>query len=100
MDVYSEPKNYKLEIVESLDDLRAFYEFNMIVVWKHEDGRLFWDQDSGCSCHSPFEDYNDVKDLNILTNKTFTEFEKAVKDHPADGPDKIELFAKVKELLK
>lgn len=51
---YYSPEATGLTIVGEVDDLRASYSFNMLVVWT--DGkRLLWATDSGCSCPSPFD---------------------------------------------
>lgn len=34
------------------------YEFNTLCFWRTDKGLVFTAQDSGCSCPSPFEDYN------------------------------------------
>ena len=57
---YYDPKPLGLTVVTSGDDPDAFYSFDMFVVWT--DGKdLFYAQDSGCSCPSPFEGVEPVK---------------------------------------
>jgi hypothetical protein len=91
--IYYSPENYGLEIVATLNgDLG--YEFDMLVVWKTKTGRkkLYWAQDSGCSCPSPFEDYPNIDALNVLTRKTFGELEKATKAVSCVSSQDIDLF--------
>jgi hypothetical protein len=67
-DIYYDAQSYGLEIAAEVDDPEACYSFDMVVVWRRiEDGRLFWQHDSGCSCPSPFEDIR-IPDLYPLTN--------------------------------
>ena len=63
-DVYSNPGKHGLEIIAEINDEDASYSFNDIVVWKHvASGAFYYAQDSGCSCPSPFEEYQSVTDL-------------------------------------
>ncbi len=103
-DIYYSPENYDLTIVGELSaDLD--YEFDMLVVWQHKDGRVFYASDSGCSCPSPFEDYNSLESLTLLDGAGWTEFQTAVEDHDSYGrggdlsADKTQLLAKVSALV-
>ena len=90
-----------LEVIGELNDPDANYSFNDLKVWRHkETGKLYYATDSGCSCPSPFEDFSTIESLSPITEATWSDFEKAVKDHCSNGPDKIELLVKVKGLLK
>ena len=80
-DVYSSPERYGLRILDEIDDPEASYSFDMLVVWQHEDGRLFWGGDSGCSCPSPFEGQDSIDNLTEITEDSWSEFEEAVKGH-------------------
>jgi hypothetical protein len=53
--VYYSPADFGLEIVAEIDNDEP-YEFDMVVVWRDVDGRLWGAHDSGCSCPTPFED--------------------------------------------
>ena len=113
--VASAPEKYGLTFVGSLDDPWASYSFYDLCVWSHEDGRVFWATDSGCSCPSPFEDFKSLDDLTEVTNDSWDEFQKAVEGHCAsedrwddDAPvsddpqatDKVRLLVKVAGLLR
>lgn len=80
-DVYYDPADFGLTIIGSLDDPQASWSFDMLVVWEHEDGRLFYGQDSGCSCPSPFEDHHSLDDLMEITNDSWNVFQEAVNSH-------------------
>lgn len=68
-DIYYSPEQFGLEIVKELDDPSADYSFDKFVVWiRKKDGVLFYGQDSGCSCPSPFEGVTSVQGLSELKN--------------------------------
>lgn len=53
--IYYNPENCGLEIVEVTEDPWADYSFHYVILWKHlKTGKLYWGEDSGCSCPSPF----------------------------------------------
>ena len=109
-DVYFQPEKFGLKIIGHIEDPEAYYSFDDLVVWQHEDGRLFYAQDSGCSCPSPFEDFTSLESLTLITNETWESFQKAVLEHASwredddderssFTADKAELVAKVSRLL-
>ena len=57
---YYNPEKRGLTIVAEGDDPDASYSFDMFVVWTDGES-LFYAQDSGCSCPSPFEDVEPVR---------------------------------------
>jgi hypothetical protein len=65
--MYYDPEKYGLEIVAKLEDPHASYSFDIFCVWiRKADGELFYGQDSGCSCPSPFEKITGVEMLSRL----------------------------------
>lgn len=76
MSVYYSPEQFGLTVVAELSK-EPDYDFDMIVVWRHEDGTIYWAHDSGCSCPSPFEDYCSLSDLYKLPD-TMRELRLAV----------------------
>jgi hypothetical protein len=67
-DVYSNPEKYGLEIVGSVEWEDEPYQFNMTAVWRdRETGQLYWADDSGCSCPSPFEEFTSRDSLTAGT---------------------------------
>ncbi len=62
-DVYYSPEKFGLEKVGEVEDPQAFYSFNTFAIWRAADGTLYWGQDSGCSCPSPFENVRSLSDL-------------------------------------
>lgn len=88
--VYDKPEKFGLLQIASADWGGA-WEFDMIVVWQHKTGRLYFGQDSGCSCPMPFEGVTALDDLteltldnydrlwNIVRSKGITEGEKLLR---------------------
>ena len=73
-DPYYQPEHFGLTKIEEIDDPGSCYSFEMFVLWRHQDGRLFYAIDSGCSCPSPFEGYTSLDDLTELTDGTWGMF--------------------------
>jgi hypothetical protein len=68
MGIYYSPENYGLEIVGEIEWSDASYQFDLTVVWRRKlDGQLFYADDSGCSCPSPFEDFKGVNHLTAAS---------------------------------
>ena len=113
-DVYHYPEKFGLEIFGSLDDPEANYSFDMFVVWKDTStGELFFAQDAGCSCPSPFEDYTSRDDLTPIDDGGDQFFKEIMEflswrwtgsyfrsDKDRFDADRTELIAKVYAHLK
>lgn len=86
--IYYSPGHYGLETVGILDEADLDYQFHILAIWKDASGKIYWDEDSGCSCPAPFEDsrFNGPDDHNLETDVAllFT----AIDDFPADERDK------------
>jgi hypothetical protein len=97
---YYQPKDLGLEIVAEFE-ADISYEFEMVVVWKDEKGKLYWATDSGCSCPEPYEDYDTIEDLFPLTLTNFGDFEAAVAGmYETNEVDQKQFIQDVKMLLK
>lgn len=103
--VYYDPQKFGLSVVDSLDEPDLSYEYNTLVVWKHDQSnRLYWAQDSGCSCPTPFESYtfkspNDTN-LSEITKDNIEQFETELSNFPVSSSEKAKCLSNVKELLK
>ncbi len=53
---YYSPEKLGLESI-SFNQPDLSYEYNIFVIFKTPDRRFFFAVDSGCSCPTPFEDY-------------------------------------------
>ena len=70
--IYYNPKAFGLQII-ALMELGGSYEFDTHVVFANEQGELFYANDAGCSCPTPFERHT-MKSLEPITAKTWPDF--------------------------
>ena len=67
--VWYDPEAFGLSVVGSADEPGLSYEFNTFAVWRrNEDGALFCASSIGCSCPTPFEEYESVDNLTACQN--------------------------------
>jgi hypothetical protein len=94
---YYSPELCKLEILAERD-IGGAYEYDKFVVWKDiQTGQLYYDQDAGCSCPTPFE----AHDLTLLTPQTLYNFETALREHCRDEKeDYYQIMRKVKRAIR
>jgi len=88
--VYYDPGELGLEIVDTLDEPHLCYQYNTFLVVRHEaSGRVFYAYDSGCSCPTPFEGYTfegpDKTNMNEVTKHNFGCFEEELKTWCTDA---------------
>lgn len=62
MNFYSDYASIGWELLE-IGDENLDYEFDILAFWKTPDGRVFSASDSGCSCPTPFENYENEAEL-------------------------------------
>lgn len=103
--IYYNPEGSGLEKLVELDEPDLSYEYNTLVVVRHlESRRLFFAQDSGCSCPTPFEDYhfNSPTDHNIreIEPHSFGAFEGEVNSFPVDMDQRQRAISIVRLALK
>ena len=90
-DVYSNPENYGLKILAEASEDEA-YQFNMFVVWEDCAGGMYYADDSGCSCPSPFEEFMHPAGLNKLKWETFNQdLDKWVQGYSHDDYEDSQL---------
>ncbi|WP_327712392.1 hypothetical protein OG912_32230 [Streptomyces sp. NBC_00464] len=102
LDVYSSPEKFGLTSVGDLSDNEP-YEFSILAVWQRtEDGVLFWETDSGCSCPSPFENHTSINDLRRIDDVTefVREARSWVQGQDIERDDVERLVRKVRRLAK
>lgn len=68
--MYYEPGAFGLEIVGVLDAGES-YEYDLLVLWRDDKGKLYWEAESGCSCPTPFEETS----LRGASSGPWSEFE-------------------------
>lgn len=97
---YYSPELCGLELFYSIDTADS-YEFDIFAIWKKlDDGTLWYDTDSGCSCPSPFDNCDHGHDLKPITKETFFNFEQCLSNHNRLSPNEfISIIKKVKDHL-
>jgi hypothetical protein len=62
-DVYSSPSHFGCEVLGTIQWTPSNYDFDLTIVLRDlVTGKLYWADDSGCSCPSPFEDCQSLDD--------------------------------------
>jgi len=103
--VYYNPKKSGLVQIDSLDEPGLSYEYNTLCVWQDtKTKRVFYVQDSGCSCPTPFEGYfyraaGADTNLDEVKETNFFVFEQAVNNFPVQMSERQDLIKKVADLL-
>jgi hypothetical protein len=64
---YYNPEKLELELL-SFDEPNLSYEYNTLCFWATKDGRVYSASDSGCSCPTPFENYEGNTQTEVLRN--------------------------------
>jgi|ERR1035437_10252693 hypothetical protein len=106
MNPYYSPEKLGLEMI-SFEEDGLSYEFNTLCFWATSDGSVYSAQDSGCSCPTPFEDYDkeELKDVlmgmeKVESKKHALQIFKAWNDkgdnllRTSDGKDNLEEWFK------
>lgn len=99
--LYYKPEKWGLEILAEIDT-GGSYEFNMSVLFKAKDtGGLYLGQDSGCSCPSPFENFEKGRESLILV-KDDAEVYRLVRDYHygLNTEEFLNFMRKVREAFK
>lgn len=61
-DVYYKPEHFGLTLVGAAEK-EPNHDFDIFAVWRDQEGALYYGQDAGCSCPSPFEDFTSLDGL-------------------------------------
>lgn len=106
-DVYSNPGKHGLEMVGEVEWDDEAYSFNLTAVWRDpQTGQLYWADDAGCSCPSPFEDASGRESLTAGTSdelgahlaaqlKNISESEWRASEAPRAGGEVADLMLRV-----
>lgn len=94
-DPYSSPEKHGLTMIGDIEWDDESYQFDMTAVWRDAEGGLYWADDSGCSCPSPFEDFQSIEEL---TKGTFYELATHLEGRKANAQSG-DAAARVVELL-
>lgn len=99
-DVYYSPEKHDLEPFAELELSEPDYSFDILMVWRHiTTGELYWMNDSGCSCPSPFEDYCSIDDLYLLATANDYNHMHAVALTADNKPNANQFLRKVRRAM-
>lgn len=107
--IYYNPEKLRLEIFDQLNESGLCYEYNTLLIVLHKkSGRLFYETDSGCSCPTPFDNYNFECDENgnittnliEITQGSLDHFIQDVENFPVSINDRGDCIDRVKKYLK
>lgn len=96
--LYYNPEDYGLTTVGGVNwDAGDAWGFDLTVVWKDAEGKLYWSSDSGCSCPSPFEHIYEVDQLNTGSTQELLDYLNLRKI--SQFPDAQKVDAEIVELI-
>lgn len=86
---YSSPEKWHLTLVDSVNQTQEAYQYDIFAVWVDDFGNLYYDNDSGCSCPSPFEDVSHIGELQ--RSRDLDDIERAAKKWAKEGGATMEV---------
>jgi len=92
MNIFYNPEAFGLEVVAQIEYSSGSYEFDTRVIWRDKQGKLYTARDSGCSCPTPFEDYN-LSNIERLIKKDIEK--EALNGVGAEATDFIKTLKKL-----
>jgi hypothetical protein len=105
--VYYTPGEFGLCLLDSIDEPNLCYEYNTMIALQHEaTGRVFYAQNSGCSCPTPFEDFYfrgpDDTDLTEVTlvGDSLASFRADAERFPVDTDSQRAFIKSVEDALR
>lgn len=94
---YYSPELSGLEIINSFD-IGKSYEFNKLLIWKNlEDNTLWYGTDSGCSCPTPFDNF-DESCMTKIESHSLSYFESDLKGYTY-GSELQDTMVEIRNLL-
>lgn len=105
-DYYSDNPNYNpeswgLRIIGEIELSELDYSFNTLIIWKRQDGKVFYAQDSGCSCPTPFEDFHSFSQMIEVTKESLNTLRDTLRSsNYAMNHGAQDLMYKVRDSLK
>lgn len=95
--VYYYPENCDLKVIGHLEEPNMDYEFHILGVWRDpKSGKMFWAEDSGCSCPVPFEDYYFKCENDNNLNSSMEELYEVIESFPCSDEEKKMLLGWMK----
>lgn len=71
--IYYNPEAFGYELVKDIELRDEPWEFDLLVIWRDNNGNLVWGTDMGCSCPVPFEDHK-PEELEPYDYKTVKQY--------------------------
>lgn len=96
--VYYNPEAWGLTPIAEYQDPHACYDFDIVVAWANEQGHVYAARSSGCSCPTPFEEYDDIWDLHRIREVDDLDY-LLPSAHTMTTADKIAFKRKVRDYL-
>lgn len=79
---YYSPEAFGLKLETQLDMTKFDYSFDYRVIWSDDSGQIYTAYDSGCSCPTPFEDYDSIDKLDkVPQDVSWTELRQEAEAH-------------------
>ena len=98
---YYHPEKLGLEPVFEVDYSDGDYQFDLRVIWYHKETKRYYTaRDSGCSCPTPFEDYNSLADLEHVNRQVLDEILAEIKREPRGDLDDAEQVEALRRKVK
>ena len=94
--IYYSPEKFGLEAVAQIEYSDRDYVFDIRIVWKDKNGKLYTARDSGCSCPVPFEDIA-LADVNCFSYDTIRSEVHQDTQGNASEEQKQEFLRKIRE---
>jgi len=95
------PESWGLKIIGEIELSEPNYSFDTLIIWKRQDGKVFYGQDSGCSCPSPFENFHSFSDMTELTKESLSTLRDILRESDyAMRNGAQDLLYKVRDALK
>lgn len=82
MNLYFDPARLGYTILGEIEWGEAYYSYDLTVIWQSSDtGKLYYAEDSGCSCPCPFEDTGIPDLIEITTPQVIIDqFDKRISE--------------------
>lgn len=92
MNPYYEPEDLGFEMLTIDNDTTTSYEFDYTCFWKAPGGEVYSAHDSGCSCPTPFENYEGSTISSVVSTLerigSLAQAESIYREHAAGEWDK------------
>lgn len=99
-DFHGQPEKWGLTEVAEIDAGGSF-EFDLVTIWRDQDGKLWMGEDSGCSCPVPYEDHVWPTDFEEVASidQVETAVRKRWRHYGPSAGEVLDFIRTVKEAL-